>query len=243
MARKETQVELDGLPLRLRPLAADHLRVRLSFEPFKNPRIEWNHSSDRIVATFDYIGLNEEFAGADDWRVQFLLTRIAEDISKGERPPPTREDDVFGLVKWEQRLERWEAEMEFPADRFVSFCISPWMWRRRPFWLWRWLYQPELPIELLERSREIAMNLPSLDTDWRETITSGLLSTYNDNWNEGTTIDADAFQSKLSLSSVYLDDRRFATVYYYDGGLFLNHSVALDIDPDGMSKRTAYLAG
>jgi hypothetical protein len=243
MPRRETQVKLDGLPLRLCRLAVDHLRIRLSFEPFKNPKIEWHGSSNTIVATFDYIGLDEEFAGADDWRVQFLLTRMAEDISKGERPPPTVDDEVFGLIRWAQHLEHWEAEVEFPADNIVSFSIIPWMWQKRPSWLWRWLYPPKLPSALLERSREMAKNLVSLDSEWRECITTGLLTTYNEGWNDDLPIDSAVFQSKLMLRSVHLDDRLFATAYYDDGDLFLNHSVAIDPDPDGKIKRKAYLAG
>lgn len=243
MARKETELELKDLPRRRRQLAVDHLRIRLSFQPFKNPKIEWNHSSDRIVATFDYVGSNDDLTGVDEWRVQFLLTQLAEDIANGERPPPTREDDVLGLVKWVKYPEHWEAEVEFPADRFVCFSIYPWMWRRRPFWLWRWLYQPELPSELLEKARSIGKNLRSLDAAWRELITHSLLATYNGSWNEGPPIDAGTFQSKLTLNGVHVDDRLDITVYYDDGDLFSNHLVAIDLDSDMKIKRDAYLAG
>jgi hypothetical protein len=242
MTRERKEIHLEGLPLWYRRRTAHLLLSRLSFEPFKNPTIEWSVFSNQLTAVFEYVPLGEGKDGVDNWRVETLVNAMASDIARGESAPRLKLDEVLGLLMWENRFSQWKAELEYPADQFVRLTIQPFPYGGRIQRLWQWIRGPILPQKLINLAQKLATEVASHDAEWRANASAELLPVYNDHWNDGAQISDDEFQSHISLDSIALDERGECVIYYDDGDLFSNHLIALDVDAEGRIKRV-YLAG
>lgn len=133
----------------------------------------------------------------------------------------TAQDEVLGILTWDDSLEWWEGKREIMPGHTISVSVSP---NDVPL---------ETVVELARRAyRQVQTEEPSL----RRAAADALLTLHNEEWNEGEPIGSATFISRMVLTEFSAYDDGSAEISYDDGGLFLGHTIIVFVDADGTIK-------
>jgi hypothetical protein len=140
---------------------------------------------------------------------------------------PPLQDEFFGTLQWDERVNWYETKMTFPDGLRVSVSIP---------------VEGEPAPTAIRRARSVFPTIQSREPEYREAATTQLLDLHNDTWNEGDEIDAATFKSRMSLESIVIYPSGGAEIYYGDGDLFWGHTILVGLTED-LSFRDATIAG
>jgi uncharacterized protein (TIGR03067 family) len=131
------------------------------------------------------------------------------------------EDEALGRLVWDDNMDWWETKIRIGRRHSVDLSLSG--------------AEDGRPLErALRHAREFVEWLREHEGDVREFAAQRLLDVHNDCWKKGRPTSKSAFMKRMRLESVVVSPDG-STLYYADGGLFLGHSILVNL-----SKRRAF---
>jgi hypothetical protein len=138
-------------------------------------------------------------------------------------PSKTLKSKLLGTLKYDKRFDWWSTKVQLGKGHKVEVTINN--------------------IEGLESAMDtIDEKIDAIrrdDTKFREFAARKLLKLANE-WSDGEKVTKEDFISRMRLETVAFDNELSIGLYYDDGGLFLGHTITVDIDKDGRCTRAEF---
>jgi hypothetical protein len=131
--------------------------------------------------------------------------------------PDTFTDSELGEFHWDSRVNWWAGSLALGSTR--------------PFQLY--IKSRNADRSICAEARQSITRLRDRDNAIRCRAAEGLLETLNSIWNEGVAITPEEFARRLTPEAIVAYPSGRVEVSYGDDGMFLGHSVAVRIAPDG----------
>src|SRR5262245_4427585 len=111
----------------------------------------------------------------------------------------------FGPLKWNKKLA-WYTGQVSHSGKLVDLSIE--------------VEREQAEAAVSKAYRQFAENARR-DVAFRQSAAKENLPAYNDNWNDGTAIDASEFKNRLSVAWIWFKADGSVEVHYDDDGMFL----------------------
>jgi len=135
-------------------------------------------------------------------------------------PPRTLKSKLLGTLTYEKELDWWSAKFQFGKGHKVDVNIN------NIEGIERALTAIEKKIEIIRRD----------EPQFRDYAAKKLLKLANE-WSEGEKVTKKDFVSRIRLNTIAFCNDLSIGLYYDDGGLFLGHTITVDIDKNGKCTR------
>ena len=131
---------------------------------------------------------------------------------------PDLQDEVFGALKWNERFSRYESETPEPNAECLRIKVT---------------IKDEDTTTALRRARAMHDTIRQREPEYREAAREKLLDLHDDNDEDGDTLDAEAFLTRLHAASLHIHVPGGSRIYYGGGGGFLEgHQIVVVLAED-----------
>ncbi len=127
----------------------------------------------------------------------------------------------LGQLIWNDNIDWWDGQIELQPGLNVRFSITPQSGDDAT------AIAAAVTLVSWVRDNEAAARRYAATSD-------GLLAIHNQAWNDGPEISATEFASRLKLESISIAEAGTATLWFEDGGLFLGHTISVEVGKDRM---------
>ena len=135
-------------------------------------------------------------------------------------------DPDLGALTWNDELEFWEGSIRLSSSDAFELCV---------FARARLVADRAISAD----ARRAIARIRTAEDECRSFACKELLEIHNDEWSEGSVIDAGEFMRRLEPESVEVHESGYSEIHFGDGGLFWGHSVGVRIRPDGSFQEAA----
>ena len=138
--------------------------------------------------------------------------------------PRVIHDELFGELRWDERVDWYESEVEIAARRKIRVSVK---------------VGEKGPHAAIEQARRDFPTVLTNEPSYRRQTAAALIDTHNDYWNDGDKIDVDTFRDRITLESIVFYVI-YIELFYEDGDLFGGHSIYASLDSGLRFKDAAF---
>ncbi len=139
--------------------------------------------------------------------------------------PTFIDDPILGRLEWDHELQWWSGVYRLSKQDFRLRICS------------------DSSQVITDPARRALTRIADLERKIKQKAANDLLQLYNDDWSDAPPISASDFIARLTSESICVELDGTIEIGFYDGGMFAGHSVVIELSPEGVPTRDAYIEG